>query len=283
MFKLKTHRLFISLAVLVLILSLALVGCNSQSQNADNQTQDEQKTVIKIGATPKPHAEMLEFVKPKLAEKGIDLQIKVFTEYQTINPSVVDGSLDANFFQHQPYLDDFNAAKNTNLVSIGKVHIEPMGIYSEKVSDIKEFKNGDQIVIPNDSTNGGRALLLLEKAGLIKLKEGAGISASVQDIAENPLNLTIRTADAAQVPRTLSDPKVAGAVINGNYALEIGLNPVKDAIFLEDKDSPYANIVATTPEKANDPGLKALVEALNSPEMKTFIEETYQGAVVPAF
>mgnify|MGYP001021380161 FL=1 len=271
----------------VVALSLILTGCGSTKTNQGSDTSSTpnnstEAVTIKVGATPVPHAELLEFVKPKLAEQGINLEIVSFTEYTLPNPAVNDGSIDANFFQHTPYLQTY-VDQGMKLVSIGSVHIEPMGLYSEKITKLEELKEGDTIAIPNDPTNGGRALAVLEDAGLIKLKEGAGLEATELDIAENPKNLKIQAIEAAQLPRALQDAKITAAVINTNYALEAGLNPMNDAIVMESSDSPYANIVVTREDRKDDPNLKKLVEALTSPEVKQFIEETYKGAVVPTF
>jgi len=267
-------------------LSLLVTGCGSSTQNSGTATKtgDANKPVtIKVGATPVPHAEILEHIKPELAKQGINLEIVKFTDYPLPNPAVDSGEIDANYFQHTPYLETFTKDRGLKLSVIGTVHIEPMGLYSKKVTKADEFKSGDTIAIPNDPSNGGRALAVLEKAGLIKLKAGVGVKATVLDIAENPKALKITAIEAAQLPRVLTDPKVTGAVINTNYALEGGLNPTKDALYLETKDSPYANIVVAKESRKDDPNLQKLVKALNTPEVKKFIEDTYKGAVVPAF
>ncbi|MEO4047989.1 MetQ/NlpA family ABC transporter substrate-binding protein [Pseudomonas sp. CAU 1711] len=236
---------------------------------------------ISVAATAVPHAEILEFVKPALAKQGVELKIKVFTDYVQPNVQVAEGRLDANFFQHQPYLDEFNASRGTALVSIAGVHVEPFGAYSSKVKSLDELSEGAQVVIPNDATNGGRALLLLQSTGLIKLKEGAGITATVRDIAENPKNIKVRELEAATLPRVL--PQVDLALINTNYALEAGLNPTQDALAIEGSDSPYVNILVTASEKKDDADLQKLAQALHGAEVKQFIVDKYQGAVVPAF
>lgn len=270
----------------LIALSLLVTGCGSTTPNSGTPagTGDASKAVtLKVGATPVPHAEILEFIKPELAKQGINLQIVKFTDYPLPNPAVDSGEIDANYFQHTPYLETFTKDRGLKLVTIGTVHIEPMGLYSKKVTKIEEFKSGDTIAIPNDPSNSGRALLVLEKAGLIKLKAGAGVKATVLDIVENPKEFKITAIEAAQLPRVLTDPKVTGAVINTNYALEGGLNPTKDALYLEAKDSPYANIVVAKESRKDDPNLQKLVKALNTPAVKKFIEDTYKGAVVPAF
>ena len=236
---------------------------------------------ISVAATAVPHAELLEFVKPALAKEGVELKIKVFTDYVQPNVQVAEGRLDANFFQHQPYLDQFNASRGTTLVSIAGVHVEPFGAYSSKIKKLDELSEGAQVVIPNDATNGGRALLLLQKAGVIKLKAGAGITATVKDIAENPKGIKVRELEAATLPRVLA--QVDLALINTNYALEAGLNPTKDALVIEGADSPYVNILVTTAEKKDNADLQKLAKALHTPEVKKFIADQYKGAVVPAF
>jgi D-methionine transport system substrate-binding protein len=236
---------------------------------------------ISVAATAVPHAEILEFVKPALAKDGVDLKVKVFTDYVQPNVQVAESRLDANFFQHQPYLDEFNASRGTQLVSIAGVHVEPFGAYSSKIKKLDELSEGAQVVIPNDATNGGRALLLLQKAGVIKLKDGAGITATVKDIAENPKSIKVRELEAATLPRVLA--QVDLALINTNYALEAGLNPTKDALVIEGSDSPYVNILVTTAEQKDNAALQKLAKALHSAEVKKFIEDKYQGAVVPAF
>ncbi|XQE67089.1 MetQ/NlpA family ABC transporter substrate-binding protein [Pseudomonas sp. P3C3] len=236
---------------------------------------------ISVAATAVPHAELLEFVKPALAKEGVDLKIKVFTDYVQPNVQVAEGRLDANFFQHQPYLDEFNASRGTALVSIAGVHVEPFGAYSSKIKKLDELSEGAQVVIPNDATNGGRALLLLQKAGVIKLKDGAGITATVKDIAENPKGIKVRELEAATLPRVLA--QVDLALINTNYALEAGLNPTKDALVIEGADSPYVNILVTTAEQKDNADLQKLAKALHTPEVKKFIADQYKGAVVPAF
>ena len=245
--------------------------------SAAAQTADS----LSVAATAVPHAEILEFIKPALAKEGVELKIKVFTDYVQPNVQVAEERLDANFFQHQPYLDEFNKSRGTELVSIAGVHVEPFGAYSSKVKNLSELNEGAQVVIPNDATNGGRALLLLQKTGLISLKPEAGITATVKDIADNPKNLKIRELEAATLPRVLN--QVDLALINTNYALEAKLNPTKDALAIEGSDSPYVNILVVRADRKDDAALQKLAKALNSAEVKTFITEKYQGAVVPAF
>ena len=236
---------------------------------------------LTVAATPVPHAEILEFVKPALAKEGVDLKVKVFTDYIQPNVQVAEKRLDANFFQHQPYLDEFNKAKGTNLVAVAGVHIEPLGAYSSKYKALTELPGGANVVIPNDATNGGRALLLLAKAGLIKLKEPNNILSTVKDITENAKDLKIRELEAATIPRVLT--QVDLALINTNYALEAKLDPSKDALVIEGSDSPYVNILVARPDDKDSEAMKKLVAALHSPEVKAFILEKYKGAVLPAF
>lgn len=267
--------------IAVVYLALFVAGCSKTTSPAQTgSTTDKKSTTIKVGAVPVPHAEILEFVKPVLAKEGINLEIVNFNDYVQPNLALDKGDIDANYFQHTPYLESFSKDYNLKLAALAKVHIEPIAFYSLKNKSLDQFKNGDTIAIPNDPTNAGRALALLEKAGLIKLKDGVGVKATVQDIADNPKQLKVKAMDAAQLPRVLQD--VAGAVINTNYALEAKLNPTKDSLFIEDKDSPYANLLVVKQERINDPALLKLAEVLISPEVKKFIEEKYQGSIVPA-
>ncbi|MEG6615851.1 MetQ/NlpA family ABC transporter substrate-binding protein [Peptococcaceae bacterium 1198_IL3148] len=266
------------LAVVTLLLALVLAGCGGNTETP----AEEGKTAIKVGATPLPHAEILKVAQPILAEDGIELEIVEFTDYTTPNLSLNDGSIDANFFQHQPYLDDFNAKQGSNLTSIAKIHFEPMGLYSKKVQSVEELKEGATIGIPGDATNGGRALVVLENAGLIKLKEGVGITATVRDIVEKKVE--VMEMEAAQLPRSLED--LDGAVINGNYAVEADLTPA-DALVSEDAQSEaaetFGNVLVVKEGGEEREELKKLAEVLQSDDVKKFIEETYQGAVIPTF
>ena len=236
---------------------------------------------LTVAATPVPHAEILEFVKPALAKEGVDLKVKVFTDYIQPNVQVAEKRLDANFFQHQPYLDEFNKAKGTSLVAVTGVHLEPLGAYSNKYKKLDELPSGANVVIPNDATNGGRALLLLDKAGVIKLKDSKNILSTVKDIAENPKDLKIRELEAATIPRVLT--QVDLALINTNYALEAKLDPSKDALVIEGNDSPYVNILVSRADNKDSDAMQKLAAALHSPEVKKFITEKYKGAVLPAF
>ena len=257
--------------------AVIFTGCGG-----DNGGASKEEKTIKIGATPVPHAEILEEIKPTLKEEGINLEIVEFSDYVQPNVALNDKELDANFFQHVQYLNDFvKEHKEMKLKNAGGIHIEPMGIYSKKVTDLKELADGASIAIPNDPTNGGRSLVLLEKAGLIKLKEGVSDTATVQDVAENPKNFKFEEVEAAQVPRTLED--VDAAVINTNYAMQINLTPAKDALFSEDNNSPYVNIIAVREGDENRPEIQSLLKALKTDKVKKFIEDKYKGAIVPAF
>lgn len=232
-----------------------------------------------VGATPEPHAVILEQVVKPLKDRGIALEIREFNDYVIPNMALDDDSIDANFFQHQPYLDSFNAEKNTQLISIAKIHLEPMGVYSMKIKNLAQIKNGATIAIPNDPSNGARALKILEKEGLITLQKKE--LPHIHDIIENPKNIIFKELDAPQLSRILDE--VDAAVINTNFAMLGNLNPLKDAIAIESKDSPYANIVVVKEGNQNDPDLKALVEVLQSDLVKNFILEQYKGAILPSF
>ena len=264
--------------VLVTFLLIGAAGC-SKSQSAASANGSSNKKTIKVGATPVPHEEILEQVKPILEKEGYKLEIVEFNDYVTPNMSLSDGEIDANFFQHVPYLNKYNEEKKTDLTYTVKVHLEPMAMYSKKIKNIKDLKDGAEIAIPNDATNGSRSLKLLQSAGLIKLKDGTLVSK--EDITSNPKNIKIQELDAPQLPRTLDD--VDAAVINTNYAIEAKLNPLKDALAIEGKDSPYANVLAVRKEDKDKPYIKALSNALNSPEIKKFINEKYKGSIIPAF
>lgn len=264
----------------VLAAAFFVAGCGSNAPSGDS-SDSSGKTTLTIGATPVPHGEILNEVKPILAKEGIDLKVVEFTDYVKPNMALNDKELDANFFQHTPYLDKFNAERGTKLKAIAKIHVEPMGVYSHKVKDLKDVANGAKVAIPNDPTNGGRALLILQDAGLIELKDKGSITSTTQDIVKNDKNLQFVELEAAQIPRSIDDVDLA--LINTNFALEAGLNPLKDALYLEPKDSPYANVLVVRDGDENRPEIQKLVKALQSPEVKKFIEDKYQGAILPSF
>ena len=265
----------LSVLLVLAILIGSLCGCGAK----------EEEKVIKVGASVTPHAEILAICKDILAEEGYTLEIVEYNDYVIPNTATEDGDIDANYFQHQPYLTDFNAQNGTHLVSVAAVHYEPFGIYAGKCNSIADLPDGATISIPNDGTNEARALMLLEAQGLIKLKADAGFTATILDIAENPKNLDIKEVEAAQIPRSLQD--VDMAVINGNYAIQAGLSASKDALATEDVASTaattYANILVVKEGNENNEEIQALVKALLSEEVKTFITETYDGAVVAMF
>jgi len=236
---------------------------------------------LTVAATAVPHAEILEFVKPTLAKQGVDLDVKVFTDYVQPNIQVAEKRLDANFFQHKPYLDEFNSGRGTNLVTVVGVHIEPFGAYSSKVKKLADLKDGATVAIPNDATNGGRALLLLDKAGVIGLKDDKNILSTPKDIVRNPKHLKFKELEAAMLPRVLSEVDLA--LINTNYALPAKLNPIKDALVIEDTQSPYVNILVARPDNKDSAAMKKLAAVLTSAETKKFIQDKYQGALVPVF
>jgi D-methionine transport system substrate-binding protein len=268
----------------VLTLSVA-AGCGStKSASTGTGSKSEQSglTKVVIGASPSPHAEILEAAKAALKKKGIDLEIKTYNDYVQPNIAVDQGQIDANYFQHQPYLDDFNEKNNTKVVSVGKIHYEPFGIYAGKSKSLSDISDGAKIAVPNDTTNEARALLLLQDNGIIKLKDGAGLQATKQDVVDNPKNVEIMEVEAAQIPRSIGS--VDFACMNGNYAIEAGFKP-SDALVQEKSDSEaaetYGNIIAVSEKNKDAKWAKTLVEVLKSDEIKKFIKDKYDGGVVP--
>ncbi len=272
-------ELFNHLTLGFLLVAALFSGCDSKVESKSTANTNSKSEKLIVGATPEPHAVILEQIKPLLEKDGITLEIKEFTDYVTPNKSLDDGSLHANFFQHKPYLDSFNSEHKTNLISVAGIHIEPMGVYSKKIKSLDELKEGDLISLPNDPSNGARALRILEKQGLIKLKDVP--LASIQDITDNPKNLQFKEIDAPQLTRTLDDVSVS--VINTNFALLAGLNPLNDAIALEDKDSPYVNVLVVKSGNENNPNIQKLIKALQSEDVKQFIIDQYKGAILPSF
>lgn len=255
----------------------------AEGEASAEEATAEEKGTITVAASPTPHAEILEAAKPILAEQGWNLEVTVFDDYVLPNQVVDSGELDANYFQHIPYLDEFNEERGTHLVNAGGIHYEPFGIYPGTKKSLDEVADGDVIAVPNDTTNEARALLLLQDNGLIKLKDGAGLTATVQDIEENPHKLEIQELEAAQVPRVVEE--VAYVVLNGNYALQAGFSVAKDSIAYESADSEaaktYVNVIAVAEGNENSEGIKALVDVLKSDEIKQYINDTYDGAVIP--
>ena len=255
------------------------------AETAPAETASSEGAVtLKVGASPTPHAEILAVVKDLLAQEGITLEIVEFTDYIQPNLAVEEGEIDANYFQHITYMNNFNAENGTHLASVAEIHYEPFGLYAGTTASLDELQDGATIGVPNDPTNGGRALLLLQEQGLITLKEDVGLEPTVLDIAENPHNYQIEELEAAQLPRSLDSLDLA--VINGNYAIQAGLN-VADALAIESAEgtagTAYVNVLAVAEDRVDDPAIQALANALKSDEVKTFIDETYGGAVVAVF
>ncbi len=272
----------ITYLLLALVLAIGtLTACGSSDK--ESGTKEAAGKTIKVAASATPHAIILEEAKTLLKKQGWDLEIKVFDDYVQPNNVVESGEFDANYFQHIPYLENFNKEKGTHLVNAGGIHYEPFGIYPGTEKKLDELKEGDTIAVPNDTTNEARALLLLQDNGIIKLKDGAGLEATVKDIAENPKNIKIQELEAAQVSRVKDE--VAFVVLNGNYALEAGYSVEKDSIAYEKSDSEaaktYVNVIAVKEGNENNEGIKALILVLKSDEIKKFINEKFNGAVVP--
>lgn len=269
-------------ATAVLGASLLISGCGFSTNDASSSSAGSSKAeVLKVAANPVPHAEILNQIKPLLAKEGVDLQIIEFTDYIQPNMALSSHEVDANFFANVPYQNNFNKDHGTNFVSFAPVHIEPLAIYSQKIKDLKDLPNGAKVAIPSDPTNSARALLLLQSAGLVTLKDPTGLTNTPFDVTSNPKNIQITELEAAQIPRSIQD--LDAAVINANYALPAGLNPTKDGLFVEKADSPYANLLSVNPGDENKPAIQKLAKALQSPEVKKFIEEHYKGAIIPAF
>ena len=272
-------KLAVPLAILAFA-SLALAGCSNSSSNSTKPA--ETKKEIKLGATAGPHAEVAEAVAKEAQKQGLNVKVVEFTDYITPDKALASGDIDLNSYQHKPFLDNFNKQNGSDLIPIGKTILMRMGVYSDKTKDVKDIKEGGIVAIPNDPTNGGRGLVLLEKAGLIKLKDGVGFKATIADIADNPKNLQFKELEAAQLPRSLAD--VDAAAITMNYVMSAGLSPEKQGIFLEDKDTPLAVMIIAVREKDKDqPAYKKFVQAYQSDAVKKFIAEKYKGAIVPAW
>ena len=278
--KKKLLALFLGLT---LCLSLAACAGDSGETTDDAGTDgDSAETVtLTVAASPTPHAEILNQCVPILAEQGIELVVNEYSDYVVPNTAVEDGDEDANYFQHLPYLEEFNETRGTHLVSVAGVHIEPMGIYAGRVSSLEDLPDSAVIAVPNDATNEGRALLLLEAQGLITLDDSSNLTATPNNIVDNPKNLEFQELEAATIPSVLADVDLA--VINSNYALGAGLNPTTDALAIESSDSPYVNVLVVKEGNENNEAIQALVDALHSDTIRDYITETFDGAVVPAF
>lgn len=255
--------------------ALALTACGQPAEKASDASAP-----LIVGATAVPHAEILEFLKPTLATEGFPIEIKVFNDYVQPNTQLAEKRIDANYFQTKPYLDEFNAARGANLITVAGVHVEPLGAYSRKHRALADLPSGADVALPNDASNTGRSLLLLQSAGLITLRDGQNPLQTVRDVVGNPKNVRFREIEAATLPRVLD--QVDLAVINTNYALDAGLKPKTDALALEGGDSPYVNYLVARPDNQNDPRIQALARALRSQAVKDFIAQKYDGAVVPA-
>lgn len=270
--------------LLGLATALLLVACGGKTEEkstAGSAAESGKTEKLIIGATPVPHQELLELVKEDLKAEGVELEIQQFNDYIQPNKLVGSKELDANFFQHIPYMETFGKENNLELVSIGAVHVEPMAVYSKKIKNVNELKEGDTILIPNDPTNGGRALILLDKAGVIKLADNKNLLATVKDITENTKNVKIEQLAPEQLAPRLEE--VTAAVINANFALDAKLSFTNDTILVEDKDSPYVNIVTVLKGRENEPKFQKLIKALQSEKVKKYISEKFNGSVVPAF
>ena len=275
---------------LTLCLSLAACGGDTgdttEDTAGDTTTEDTagdtaETVTLTVAASPTPHAVILNECVPILAEQGIELVVNEYSDYVVPNTAVEDGDEDANYFQHLPYLEEFNETRGTHLVSVAGVHIEPMGIYAGRVSSLEDLPDGAVIAVPNDATNEGRALLLLEAQGLITLDDSSNLTATPNNIVDNPKNLEFQELEAATIPSVLADVDLA--VINSNYALGAGLNPTTDALAIESSDSPYVNVLVVKEGNENNEAIQALVDALHSDTIRDYITETFDGAVVPAF
>lgn len=279
------QKLLAFLAIVVaLCAALTLTGCSGSSDSASEDSGDSK--TIKVAAVPTPHAEILnDVVKPLLEEQGYTLEVTEFTDYVQPNTATEDGEVDANYFQHGPYLENFNSERGTHLVSVASVHYEPLAIYPGKVTALDGLQEGATVAVPNDPTNEARALLLLQQEGLITLTEGVGVNATINDIVDNPLNLQIEELEAAVVPTVLADVDVA--CINANYAIEAGLTVNDDALAVEsaegDAAQTYANLLVVKEGNENNEGIQALAAALNTDEVRDYINEKYQGSVLPVF
>ncbi len=270
----------LGLLTLGAILAVGFSACGEEKEKAQTESKNTKKNEVVVGATPIPHGQILEFIKEDLQKEGVNLKIVEFTDYVTPNISLHDKSLDANFMQHKPYLDSINKDRGYGLVSIAEIHLEPIGLYSTKHKSIDSLPDGARIAIPNDVTNGGRALILLHNQGFITLKDVTNLGSTESDIVQNSKDLKIIPIEGALLPRVVDE--YDGAVINGNYALQAGFKS-KDAILLEDKKSPYVNVLVVREESVNDENIAKLKKALQSEKVKEFIINTYDGEVVPAF
>ncbi|MEY9980616.1 MetQ/NlpA family ABC transporter substrate-binding protein [Lysinibacillus sp. RC79] len=272
----KKNKFLLGLASLTLV--AALVGCGTK-EDSKGKAINENKIVV--GVTSGPHEQIAEVAAKVAKENGLEVELKTFSDYVLPNTSLAEGDLDVNSYQHKPFLETFNKDHNTDLVPVGKTILNPLGIYSEKYKSLDEVPDGATFGLPNDPTNGARALFVLQEAGYIKLKDGTGLTASIRDVEENKKNLKFIELEAAQIPKQLSEVDVAA--INTNFALDAGINPKKDSILLESTDSPYVNYIVVRAENKDDPTIKKFIEAYQSDEVRKFIEEKFQGSVIPSW
>ncbi|MFT9817343.1 MetQ/NlpA family ABC transporter substrate-binding protein [Lysinibacillus sp. NPDC056185] len=275
----KKNKILLGLASLTLV--AALVGCGTKENSKDSQNKAINENKIVVGVTSGPHEQIAEVVAKVAKENGLEVEVKSFSDYVLPNTSLAEGDLDVNSYQHKPFLETFNKDHNTDLVPVGKTILNPLGIYSEKYKSFDDVPDGATFGLPNDPTNGARALFVLQEAGYIKLKDGADLTASIRDVEENKKNLKFIELEAAQIPKQLSEVDVAA--INTNFALDAGINPKKDSILLESTDSPYVNYIVVRAENKDDPTIKKFVEAYQSDEVRNFIEEEFQGSVIPSW
>jgi len=275
----KIITLFIIGAIIVI---LAACGNSTGKENgaADQDAAGEVHSLV-VGVTAGPHEEVMEKVKEVAAENGLDIELTIFTDYVMPNIALDEGDIDANSFQHKPYLDDFKEERNLDIIDVANTINFPMGVYSEKVTDIADIQEGDKLGLPNDPTNAAHALFIFEEAGLITLTEDAGNTASIKDIEDNPLNLEFIELEAAQIPMHLDE--VVAAAINTNYAIENGYTPTEDAIYIESNDSPWVDLIAVRTEDENSPAIEKLIEAYHSDEVKEFIETEFPGSLIPTW
>lgn len=262
-------------------LALLLAGCGSDTKSDNGAAKIDPNKEITVGVTAGPHAQVMDFVAKEAAKQGLKVKVVEFNDYIQPNIALEQKELTANSYQHQPFLDNMVKERGLHLTSIGKTILLPMGLYSNKYKDLTKVPEGASVAIPNDPTNGGRALLLLQQAGLLKLKDGGSPKSTVNDIVDNPKKLQIKELEAAQIARSLNDVDIA--CVNTNYALASGLNPLKDAVIVESKDSPYANVFVVRDADKDDPTIKKLLSIYQSPETKKFIEDTFKGSIIPAF
>lgn len=274
----KKNKFLVGLASLTLLAALA--GCGSKEDSKGQAVAINENKIV-VGVTSGPHEQIAEVAAKVAKEKGLEVELKSFSDYVLPNTSLAEGDLDANSYQHEPFLDTFNKDHDTDLVPVGKTILNPMGIYSEKYKSFDDIPDGATFGLPNDPTNGARALFVLQEAGYIKLKDGADLTASIRDVEENKKNLQFIELEAAQIPKQLSEVDVAA--INTNFALEAGINPKEDSILLESTDSPYVNYIVVRAENENDPTIKKFVEAYQSDEVRQFIEEEFKGSVIPSW